>query len=199
MVHILMCLTVMKGDECYNYKHKMSRKECLDYRMQIFYYLISKGILTSSEEVTDWSLPGVVFAHYAPYNFMMYDQKAARNGIPVPLFNLVYHECVIIPWMMEKYKDEDYMLYALINGGIPYLKRESSYPNMDGCFGNDENLSLKERIKRCKIVMDLHKKVVYKELIKHEFIDNDYKKQKSVFSDGTEVEIDLNTNRFYIK
>lgn len=70
---------------------------------------------------------------------------------------------------------------------------------MDGCFGNDENLSLKERIKRCKIVMDLHKKVVYKELIKHEFIDNDYKKQKSVFSDGTEVEIDLNTNRFYIK
>ena len=188
-----------EGDECYNYKHKMSRKECLDYRMQIFYYLVSKGILTSSEEVTDWSLPGVVFAHYAPYNFMMYDQKAARNGIPVPLFNLVYHECVIIPWMMEKYKDEDYMLYALINGGIPYLKRESSYPNMDGCFGNDENLSLKERIKRCKIVMDLHKKVVYKELIKHEFIDNDYKKQKSVFSDGTEVEIDLNTNRFYIK
>lgn len=188
-----------EGDECYNYKHKMSRKECLDYRMQTFYYLISKGILTSSEEVTDWSLPGVVFAHYAPYNFMMYDQKAKRNGIPVPLFNLVYHECVIIPWMMEKYKDEDYMLYALINGGIPYLKRESSYPNMDGCFGNDVNLSLKERIKRCKIVMDLHKKVAYKELIKHEFIDNDYKKQKSVFSDGTEVVIDLNTNRFYIK
>ena len=45
----------------------------------------------------------------------------------------------------------------------------------------------------------MNKKVVYKELIKHEFIDNDYKKQKSVFSDGTEVEIDLNTNRFYIK
>ena len=39
-------------------------------------------------------------------------------------FNLVYHDCVIEPWMMEKLNDtDDYMLYALLNGGEAYPGR----------------------------------------------------------------------------
>ena len=64
-----------------------------------------------------------------------------KHGIPVPLFNLVYHDCLIEPWMMEKIDDtEDYMLYALLNGGAPYLIRDGAYPDFDG--------SLKEML-RC--------------------------------------------------
>ena len=54
---------------------------------------------------------------------MMRRPEEPKQGIPVPLFNLVYHDCVIIPWMMEKHENEDYMLYALINGGAPYFDR----------------------------------------------------------------------------
>lgn len=32
-------------------------------------------------------------------------------------------------------KDEDYMLYALLAGGAPYLVRDGAYPNTDGADG----------------------------------------------------------------
>ena len=31
-------------------------------------------------------------------------------------------------------EEEDYMLYALLNGGAPYLIRDAAYPNFDGAF-----------------------------------------------------------------
>lgn len=34
----------------------------------------------------------------------MKDENEKRMGIPVPLFNLVYHDCFILPWPMEKDK-----------------------------------------------------------------------------------------------
>ena len=32
------------------------------------------------------------------------------------------------------------MLYALLNGGAPYLVRDAAYPNIDGAF--DENVKI---------------------------------------------------------
>ena len=70
---------------------------------------------------------------------MMRRPEEPKQGIPVPLFNLVYHDCVIIPWMMEKHENEDYMLYALINGGAPYFDRNGAYDGTDGAFGAVSN------------------------------------------------------------
>lgn len=126
--------TCNEGDECANPMHKMTRKDCYDFRSMCFEWLLSKGILTSSEEVSDWAVPSLVFCHYAPYDFMMRTPGGKKYGIPVPLYNLVYHDCVIEPWMMEAHDGEDYMLYALLNGGAPYLIRDGAYPNTDGCI-----------------------------------------------------------------
>lgn len=186
------------GDECFNTDHRMTRRDSFMYREKVLKYLMANNILTSSEEVVDWSIPSVIFAHYAPYDFMMRGQKADRNGVPVPLFNLVYHECVIIPWIMEKYEEEDYMLYALINGGIPYLIREAPYKNIDGNFEKGIELTTKEKIDRCKEVMRIHSKVAYEEMVSHCFLDKDFSKQQSIFSDGTTVTIDLVQNRYWV-
>lgn len=112
--------TCNEGDECANPRHRMSRRDCYEYRKRCFDYLTANGILPSSEEVSDWSMDSLVFCHYAPYDFMLRQPGAPKKGIPVPLFNLVYHDCVVEPWMMEKHETEDYMLYALLNGGAPY-------------------------------------------------------------------------------
>ena len=53
--------------------------------------------------------------------------------------------------MMEKVSDsEDYMLYALLNGGAPYVIRDGAYPNFDGSFEPDVKLTLDQDIERCK-------------------------------------------------
>ena len=118
---------------------------------------------------------------------MLRPADVPKKGIPVPLFNLVYHDCVIEPWMMDRVsKEEDYMLYALLAGGAPYLIRDGAYPNTDGAFGG-EKISPAEAAERCRVVAKLHEKTALLELVRHECLTEDGSVQKSVFADGTYV------------
>lgn len=190
--------TCNEPDECAHPRHRMTRKECLEYRGACFNYLWSKGILPSSEECSDWAMKSLVFCHYGPYDFMLQSPGSPRRGIPVPLFNLVYHDCMILPWFMDKTDSEDYMLYALLNAGAPYLDRDGAYPNTDGAFDSEAEKRLDEEIARCRVVTDLQEQVAKCEMLRHEFPDGDYNKQRTVFSDGTTVTIDLKKGEYEI-
>ena len=191
--------TCNEGDECANPLHRMTRKECYEFRKNCLDWLLSKGILSSSEEVSDWSMQSLIFCHYAPYHFMLQAPGTPKDGIPVPLFNLVYHDCVIEPWMMDKLSDtEDLMLYALLNGGAPYLIRDGAYANTDGSFSEGAALEMKENIRRCEVVASLHEKVAKCEMVKHELLDDTGMKQRTTFSDGTTVTVDFAANHYEI-
>jgi len=171
--------TCNEGDECVHPWHRMSRKECFEYRKSCFDYLLSRDIVPSSEEVVDWSMQSLVFAHYGPYDFMLCRPDAPKKGVPTPLFNLVYHDCVILPWLMDRTeRDGDYMLYALLNGGAAYLDCEA------------EGEALDEEIRRYRTVAKLQEKVAKCEMVRHEFLDKDFQKERAVYSDGTAVTID---------
>ena len=90
------------------------------------------------------------------------------------------------------------MLYALLNGGAAYVDKDGAYPNIDGAFEYRKK-ALDEEIKRYRIVADLQQKVAKYEMTEFGFIDGDYKKQYSLFEDGTRVEINLNDNTYDIK
>ena len=121
-------------------------------------------------------------------------------GVGVPLFNLVYHDCVVEPWMMEKISEtEDYMLYALLNGGAPYLVRDGAYPNIDGAFDGYLPLTQEEMVKRCALVSELHKIVGKEEMVRHQFVDGDYRIQRTTFAGGTEVTINLHDGTYVIR
>lgn len=185
-------------DECFNENHLMTRKECKEYREQCFNYLHSKNILPSSEEVNEWALNSQVFCHYGPYDFMLRKPEDKRLGIPVPLFNLVYHDCVILPWPMDITDKEDYMLYALLNGGSAYVDKDGAYPNVDGAFEHNREKQLDEEIRRYQIVAKLQEKVAKLEMTDFGFVDNNYKKQYSVFGNQYKVVIDLEKNTYEI-
>lgn len=190
--------TCNEGDECNNPRHRMSRRECYEARNHCFDYLMSRGILPSSEEVNDWCVPSMVFCHYAPYDFMLRKPGSPKFGVPVPLFNLVFHDCLIEPWMMDQVsEDEDYMLYAVLNGGAPYLLRDGAYPNFDGSF-ETMGLGLKEDIKRCDVVCELHEKIAKCEMVRHELVDGEYTVQRTVFADGTSVTVDFGKQTYEI-
>lgn len=191
--------TCNEGDECDHPQHRMTRKESYDYRSLCFEYLLSQGILPSSEEVTDWSIKSLVFAHYAPYSFMMEAPGSKRLGLAVPLFNLVYHDCLVIPWMMEKMsEEEDFMLYALLNGGTPYFIRDGAYQNIDGSFDTHMHLSEEEMVARCNKVTALHKDIAKCEMVSHTFINGDEKVQQTVFSNGTTVTVNFHDQSYTI-
>ncbi len=191
--------TCNEPDECAHPRHSMTRKECLEYRGACFAYLWSKGILPSSEECGDWAMRQLVFCHYGPYDFMLQAPGSPRRGIPVPLYNLVYHDCMILPWFMDiQPEGEDYMLYALLNGGAPYLDRDGAYPNTDGAFDSEAEKRLEEEIARCAVVSALQERVAKCEMVRHAFLDGTYTKQRTTFSDGTTVTVDLASGEYEI-
>lgn len=191
--------TCNEADECNNPMHRMTRRDCYEFRGRCFEYLLSKGILSSSEEVSDWAVPSLIFCHYAPYDFMMREPGTPKEGIPVPLYNLVYHDCVIEPWMMDKVSaNEDYMLYALLNGGAPYLCRDAAYPNIDGAFVSEIEQKLEDDVERCRVVASLHEKVAKQEMIRHEILENG-NVQRTTFADGTQVTVNFETQSYEIR
>lgn len=189
--------TCNEGDECFNPYHRMSRRECYDYRRQCFAWLTANDILPSSEEVSDWAATDLVFAHYAPYEEQMLPPGSKAPGIPVPLFSLVYHDCMIVPWIMEKTEERDNMLFALLNGGVPYLIREGAYPNVDGAFGNNE-ADIEEAIARCHVVQKLHERIAYCRMTEFALLNETGTKQRAVYEDGTVVEIDLKNSSYVL-
>ena len=115
------------------------------------------------------------------------------------MFSLVYHDCVVVPWMMERMSDsEDYMLYALLNGGAPYLIRDPAYPGIDGAFTPKYRIPLEEAVARSRVVSRLHERVADQRMVRHEFLDGDLQRQRSIFADGTQVEIDLREGAYRI-
>ncbi|MCI8600789.1 MAG: hypothetical protein HFE45_04255 [Oscillospiraceae bacterium] len=189
--------TCNEPDECAHPEHRMTRRQCLEYRAACFDYLTAKGIAPSSEECVDWAVESLVFCHYGPHDFMLAAPGSPRKGIPAPLFNLVYHECMILPWPMDHLKgQEDYMLYALLNGGAAYMDKDGAYPGVDGAFG--DSTPLDEKIARWRIVAELQEKVAKCELVRHELVDGNPAVQRSTFSDGTTVTVNFSDSSYDI-
>jgi len=178
---------VVVPDECYNPEHPMTRRDCLRYRGECFDYVRSRGGIVSSEEPTDWAVPHIDLVHHGPYALDPNPGKGPAMGIPVPLFSLVYHDALILPWSMGKgawgiHEADLGMLHALLNAGIPYIGLDPGQDEMD----------------RVRQVCDLHEWAGLLEMTNHEFLDSSYRKQRSTFADGTQVEIDLDKDSFKI-
>ena len=162
----------------------MTRRECLEHRLNCFDYMLARGILPSSEEVNDWATRSQVFCHWAPYG---------KGGIPVPLFELVYHDCVLTPWMLGKGtygmpEGQLGMLHALLCGGMPYIT-DTALP---------EGGELDDKLVRCRVVSDFNQRVAFSELIKHELLTPDGAKRRSTFADGSVVTVDFASETYEI-
>ena len=56
-----------------------------------------------------------------------------------------------------------------------------------------------EAIKQINFATKLAKKVAGCELVRHEFLSEDSLRQRTVFSDGTEVTVDFGTGEYEVK
>lgn len=178
-------------DECSDPMHPMTKKDCMYLRRKCMASLGSRGIIISSECGVDAFAPTMVLCHHAPYR-AEYSSKGRfveEFGIEVPLLNLVYHDSFMIPWMLRVGYDkknelpEHRFLDAMLNGGAGYLAIDS-----------DE-----EDIKKVDELSALHEKVIFAEMTNHEFLSDDYKVQRTTFSNGIKVTVDYNAETYKIE
>lgn len=197
---------IMQGDECFHEEHSVTREESIAFRAKCFDYLNEKGLIMSSEEPGMQLLNHLALVHHGPHALKP-QENGKPIGIPIPLGNLVYHDCIIIPWNWFNNwgipKGEDGDLYCALNAGMPYLH---PYGNSLKKIGTDNRTAdiemmndaeLKKEIDRIDPLCDLQKRLYNKEMLKHEFIGS-YRKQKATYSDGTSITIDLDKNTYNI-
>ena len=172
-------------DECSNPEHTMTQKECIEFRQKSMALLAARGMIISSEVAVDSFLPYLVLCHHTPYRGARDDLKSW--GIYLPLFNLVYHDCFIVPWTMRDDKNapinENRYLDVILNGDPAYL---------------DINAD-KDEIRKIEAVSSLQKELCLCEMVSHEFVNCDRSVQRTVFSNGTAVTVNYVTHEYKVE
>ena len=180
--------SVVPPDECYQLEHPVTRTECLRYRGECLDFVRSYGGVVSSEEPSDWSVRHLDLVHHGPFALSPNPGKGPAMGIPVPLFNLVYHEALLMPWSLDRgawgipEKDLGF-LHGLANGGMPYVGLNPG----------------PEELQRVRAMCALHQRVALLEMTRHEFLDASRRRQRTTFADGTRVTIDLDSDRWEVE
>jgi len=170
-------------DECFHPWHRMSRGDCLKARIRCFEIIRDLEGIVSSEEPLDFALPHLDLTHYGPYVVMeLFLSKDDVQPPVVPLWNLVYHDAMFIPWTIGPVMWSDGIpkghapgAYAALHGGMPYMSVEPT----------DEELA---RVRR---LTDLHTRIALEEMVNHEFLDEAHTQQRGIYADGTVVTADV--------
>lgn len=159
-------------EECYDPRHPMTREDSTRYRNQCLDYVNSLGIIVTSEDGADWAIPVINLPYWIP---------PPGFGVTVPLFELVYHDSVIVP--NDILAGDDAFLRALLYGELPMV-------------GIDAPI---KAFKNVQIIRDLEKTVCTAEMVWHRFLSDDYSQQEAHFSNGITVWVDFNNKKFRIK
>lgn len=179
--------SVVPPEECFAPEHPVTREQCLQFRGACLDFVRSYGGVVSSEEPSDWSIPHLDLVHHGPYALRPGPGSGPAMGIPVPLFNLVYHDALLTPWSLDKgawgIPETDLgFLHGLGNAGLPYVSLDPSAAELH----------------RVRTLCALHRRLGLQELKGHVFLDAQRRRQEFVYADGTRVRIDLEKEAFEV-
>jgi len=151
--------SIVPGDECYSPEHPVTRAECFRYRGECLDFIRSFGGVVSSEEPDDWAIPHLDLVHHAPHALDPNPGHGPAIGIPVPLYSLVYHDALLVPWSLDRgawgIPETDLgFLYGMGNAGLPYLPIEPT----------------EDELAKVRAMCALHVRVGLLELVNHEFL-----------------------------
>ncbi len=178
-------------DECYHPAHKVSRSDCIAGRKAALSYLQSKGYVTCSDEPIDCFIDKLDTVIHAPYSLTPIEWDGMCNGIPVPLFSLVYHDAIIVPWFGNSRKKGGW--------GIPKSDYAIDHAILNASPTGMEIDADSEEIKKALHCCDLASELAFVPMIRHEILSDDSRIQRTRFADGTSIEVNFDTNESRVK
>ncbi len=198
--------------ECYSSDHPMTRTDSKRCRMELLEY-ISKtcGLVTGSETGHDAAVP---YVHYfegmlslGPYRVPDAGRQTLRiwDEVPepvgkfqtghfyrLPLWELVYHECVVAQWYWGDY-----------NNKLPALWQRRDLWN--ALYGTPPMFLLNREIWRqnrdrfvqsYRTATPVARATGYSEMISHQWLTDDHAVQQTKFANGVEVTVNFGQQPF---
>lgn len=178
--------------ECYHPNHMLNRRSYYQALMEIFNFMHSLGLATSCEHLWDFCMPVIDFTICIPM------ESCVPNSIPVPLFNMAYHDCFVMEMRSPdvennegEYIIEDFkslFLNCLISGSLLYfITPLNKYTNV-----------FYEIYKKIKDIYNLHNEHAFLSMDDHQLLEKDGSVQISKFGDIS-IFVDYNKGEYEIK
>ena len=216
--------------ECYDPKHPLNNTEKRQLGIGLLAYVRSLGLVTGGEHGRWWAVPQLDYiegmmsggstswpAGYLrrpkskdepfigpsgrPYpKWEEYAKWGIGHQYRVPLWELVFHDCIITTWYWGD--SSDFLLVAapeitakkdafnILYGTMPMM-----WANKEGSWVKDRDSFLRTYRNTCK----LHEIVAPAEMLSHEFLTPDRAAQRTRFSDGTEVVVNFGEQPYKAK
>ena len=208
--------------ECYDPNHPLTRGQKRQCGVDLLAFIRSQGLVVGGEHGIWWGVPqqdyieGMMSASFASWpaghlihpktkhdSFEMpsggkagkwesYEQWGIGHEARVPLWELVFHDCVVSTWYWGD--ASDFLLDAapeitpkkdafnVLYGTIPLM-----WANREGAWHNARDVFLRTYRNTCK----LHEAIAGAEMLSHEWLTPDRAVQRTRFSDGTEVAVNF--------
>ncbi len=194
--------------ECFDPAHKMTRSEDHEAMIRQFQYISAKGLETSVENWDWYTVPyetDLWATQFAGYPF----PKDANHleGIPVPLFNLAFHDCLLIGFNPNREKYYHFLspstvfLYGLLYGDMLNLPlKEARYVPISGnsVYLINDSSRAKAVLKKELLMTRLHRCVAFDQMTNYQMNPSDPSVQESTFSSGVEVRVNFKTDEYQI-
>ena len=195
--------------ECYHPRHPMTRTESKRFKMELLGYVSGTcGLVCGSETGHDAAVP---YVHYfegmlslGPYRVPDSGRDIARvwTEVPeavakfqtgpryrLPLWELVYHDCVVAHWYWGDYSNK---LPALWDRRDLWNALYGTAP----MFMFDRTVWVREKerfVRSYRATAPIARATGYSEMLSHEWLTPDHAVQRTRFADGTAVTVDFGT------
>jgi len=192
--------------ECYNPAHPTTRTQDRRYKMELLRFVSQQmRLVTGSETGIDCAVPYVDYFEgmlsLGPYRL----PDAGRNMIDVaeptdniltfqvgpryrvPLWELVYHDCVVSTWYWGDYNNKIPAVWDLRD------LWNTLYGTPPMWMFNDEIWSANKKrfLRSYRQIYPVLRQVGYEEMLSHRFLTADHTVQRTEFADGTRVTVNF--------
>jgi hypothetical protein len=161
-------------DQDFNPEHPTTHTDAMRGQIAMLNWSRQNLGITATESGADWTIP---------YVDIVNSSGGGSKAILVPLYNFVYHDSVIVSFGA---RDEKTLLLGLLFGGVPEMP-------IDQAAVSEKTRALMRQM--CV----LHKRVGMLEMTRHEFLGNNYRKERTTFADGTTVTVDWDSSSYKIE
>ena len=159
-------------DQDFNPEHPTTHTDAMRGQIAMMNWSRQNLGIVATEAGADWVIP---------YVDVINQSGGGSKAILVPLYQLVYHDAVITSFGA---RDQKTLLQGILFAGQPELPFAQT---------DEKTMAL------IKTMMALHKRVGMLEMTKHEFLDTNYRKERTTFADGTTVTVDWEANTVKIE
>jgi hypothetical protein len=216
--------------ECYDPAHPLNRTERVGRANDQLAYVRSLNLVTGGEHGRWWAVPhldyieGMMSGGYTSWpagylkrpkskdeeftnpngsklpKWAEYEKYGIGQEFRVPLWELVFHDCVISTWYWGD--SSDFLIeaapeitakkdaYNILYGTMPMM-----WANAEGSWTRNRDLFLRTYRNTCK----LHEQVAATEMVSHEFLTPDRAVQRTHFSDGTVAVVNFGASTYVAK